>query len=394
MLISLLLLSFFSCDEMPPVIDEEPLPIVSLDPLSVSEGNESRSVFASVRLSAAAKEKVVIFVESMDGTATSGTDYVTVSEVVEFEVGSVQENIKLQIIGDAESETDEDFTLSIVDVVGATISQSSIIIVIENDDIGTGNVVIPSTGYSTPNEYDGFSLIWNDEFEGETLNEDFWTFEIGNGTWGWGNNELEYYRKDNTELTDGFIVIEARDEKFGGFNYTSSRIITKNKFDFTFGRIDVRAVIPEGQGIWPAIWMLGSNISEVGWPRCGEIDIMELVGHQPSKLHSTVHYSDSSGNRIMNGSSTTLPASKKFSQDFHVFSIIWEKDRIEFLLDDVPFHVITRASLGSQNPYPFNDPFFFIFNVAVGGNWPGSPDSTTKFPQHMIVDYIRVFQPI
>ena len=157
--------------------------------------------------------------------------------------------------------------------------------------------------------------------------------------------------------------------------------------------MDIRAVLPEGQGIWPALWMLGESITSVGWPRCGEIDIMEILGHEPSKLHATVHYANNNGDRVMNGTSTNLPGGQKFSDEFHVFSIIWEEDRIQFLLDDVPYHNITRNTLGLSNPYPFNEPFFFIFNVAVGGNWPGSPDGTTRFPQHMIVDYIRVFQP-
>jgi len=368
------------------------LPSVSIDPLDVLEGNVDKSIFASFRLSKAATEVVTIFVETSDGSAEADVDYAPISQSLQFQVGSVQENLRLDIFGDELSEVDEDFTLTITNVNGATIGSGSISVIIENDDAGDGTVVIPSTGYTTPETYDGLELLWSDEFSGSSLNESFWTYEIGNGDWGWGNNELEFYRRENTTLVDGHLVIEAREEFINGFEYTSSRLITRDKFEFTFGRVDIRAVVPEGQGIWPALWMLGENISQVGWPRCGEIDIMELVGHEPSKIHGTVHYPNPNGDRLMDTSSTSLSGGQKFSDEFHVFSIIWSEDRIEFYLDDTRYHTVTKSSLGSQNPYPFNDPFFFIFNVAVGGNWPGSPDASTVFPQHMIVDYIRVFQ--
>ena len=367
---------------------------VSLEPLKVQEGDSGmRSAFASVRLSEPSTETVTIFVETEDGSAEADVDYLPVSRSVEFTPGLVQENIRIEILGDELSEIDETFKLKIVNVTGAVLGTDEVNITIENDDLGSGTVAIPATGYSTPEEYTGLNLIWSDEFDADRLNETFWTFEIGNGSYGWGNNELEFYRRDNTTLVDGHLVIEARDESINGFDYTSSRLKTQGKFNFTHGRVDIRAVLPEGQGIWPALWMLGESITSVGWPRCGEIDIMEILGHEPSKLHATVHYANNNGDRVMNGTSTNLPGGQKFSDEFHVFSIIWEEDRIQFLLDDVPYHNITRNTLGLSNPYPFNEPFFFIFNVAVGGNWPGSPDGTTRFPQHMIVDYIRVFQP-
>ncbi len=389
----ILSLIVISCGDSEEPMVEPTLPSVSLEPLNVSEGNQDKSIFASVRLSKASQQEVTIFVETSNGSAEANVDYLPISRSVVFQAGVVQENIKLDILGDEDSEQDEDFTLTITNASGATIGTGSVSVVIENDDLGNGVVVIPPTGYSTPETYDGMNLIWSDEFVGDKLNEAFWCYEIGNGDWGWGNNELEFYQRDNTSIVDGHLVIEAREEFINGFNYTSSRLITRDKFEFTHGRVDIRAVLPEGQGIWPALWMLGENISSVGWPRCGEIDIMELIGHQPSTVHATVHYANPGGDRIMNGSSTNLSGGKKFSDEFHVFSILWEEDRIRFYLDDVQYHSITRSSLGGQNPYPFNDPFFFIFNVAVGGTWPGSPDATTVFPQHMIVDYVRVFQP-
>ncbi len=391
---SLVLTTFSSCggdnEPMQPVT----LASVSVDPITVLEGNtETKAVFASIRLSKLAEEQVTIFVETEDVSAIAGEDYVATSQSIVFDVGSVQENIKIEIFGDEHSELDETFHLNIVNVSGAVIGEGTGVITIENDDLGSGSVIIPSEGYETPEEYPGMTMIWSDEFAGNSLNESIWTYEIGNGNWGWGNNELQYYRRDNTSLVDGYLVIEALEEFINGFNYTSSRLITKDKFEFTHGRVDIRAVLPEGQGVWPALWMLGGNISEVSWPRCGEIDIMEIVGHEPNRLHGTVHYANSNGDHILNGESTVLSGGKKFSDEFNVFSVIWVENQIDFYLNDVKYHTVTKNSLGAQNPYPFNDPFFFIFNVAVGGNWPGSPDATTMFPQHMIVDYIRVFQP-
>jgi hypothetical protein len=252
------------------------------------------------------------------------------------------------------------------------------------------NPGIPGTGYTTPEDYEGMTLVWKDEFAGSSLNSSDWTFETGTGNNGWGNNELQYYRQENTEVRDGFLIINAKKESFGGREYTSSRIITKDKQDFRYGRIDIRAVLPEGQGLWPALWMLGANFSTVGWPACGEIDIMELVGGTPgdSEVHGTTHW-DSGGSNAKYGGKYSLN-SGKFSDEFHVFTITWDESSIRWFVDDVQYHVIdtTPAELDA-----FRNDFFFIFNVAVGGNWPGSPDESTRFPQRMIVDYVRVFQP-
>ena len=383
---------FSSCGSN--TVVEMPTPAnFSIESFVVQEGSDDKSIFLSLRLDKISDEKVSVFVETEDETATAGEDYVEISgKLVEFQPGSVQENLQVQIIGDEEAEGDETFKVKVVDITGANASISEAIVTIENDDIST-EFNIPNQGYSTPESYTGYDLIWSDEFDGSALDENFWTYEIGNGTWGWGNNELQYYRRENTILHEGNLVIQAREENFSGFKYTSSRLITRGKFDFKHGRVDIRAALPEGQGIWPALWMLGANFNTVGWPRCGEIDIMEIVGHEPSKTHGTVHYANSNGDHIQNGSSTSLSGGEKFSQEFHVFSIVWSEEGIDWLLDDVKFHTVNRQSLGIQNPYPFDESFFFIFNVAVGGNWPGSPDATTSFPQNMIVDYIRVFQP-
>jgi beta-glucanase (GH16 family) len=244
-------------------------------------------------------------------------------------------------------------------------------------------------GYSTPLSYPNMTLVWNDEFDGNSLSSD-WTYDIGNGNWGWGNNELEYYRTDNATVENGLLTITAKQESFGGQNYTSSRIKTQGLKSFKYGRIDIRAKMPFGQGIWPALWMLGDNISTVSWPACGEIDIMEMVGGTATDktVHGTAHWADASGSRAQNGSSNSL-SNGRFNDEFHVFSIVWDTNSIKWYRDNIQYHVLntTPADLAE-----FDERFFFIFNVAVGGNWPGNPDATTVFPQKMIVDYVRVFQ--
>jgi beta-glucanase (GH16 family) len=256
----------------------------------------------------------------------------------------------------------------------------------------TAQVVVakfPATGYSTPETYAGYNLVWRDEFDGDVLNSDYWTHEIGTGSNGWGNNELQYYRAQNTTIEEGHLVIEARKENFGGRNYTSSRIITKDKKSFKYGRVDIRAAMPKGQGIWPALWMLGSNFSTVGWPKCGEIDIMEMIGGagKDNTVHGTVHW-DNNGSYAGYGKSYTL-SSGILADKWHVFSIIWNENSITWYIDDIQYNVIDITPAGLSE---FREEFFFIFNVAVGGNWPGSPDGTTVFPQCMAVDFIRVFQ--
>lgn len=249
---------------------------------------------------------------------------------------------------------------------------------------------IPTGGYTTPMSYPGYTLVWNDEFEGTALSSD-WTYEIGTGNSGWGNNELQYYRQENVEVSDGYLKITAKDEAFNQSQYTSGRIITKGRQSFLRGRIDIRAAVPFGQGIWPALWMLGDNFDSIGWPACGEIDIMELVGgagNRDKTVHGTVHWSNN-GSHAEFGNSNTLSGDVKFAENFHVFSIIWDENAIRWLRDDIEFGVI---DITSSELTEFHAPFFFIFNVAVGGNWPGSPDATTIFPQTMAVDYVRVFQ--
>jgi beta-glucanase (GH16 family) len=252
---------------------------------------------------------------------------------------------------------------------------------------------IPESGFESPMNYDGYRLVWNDEFEGNSLSQD-WVFDMGDGCpdlCGWGNNELQSYTRDNARVINGNLIIQARQEMSGGRNYTSSRIKTQGRQSFQFGRIDIRATLPKGQGIWPALWMLGDNIQQVGWPRSGEIDIMEMVGGSANgrddTVHGTVHW-DNNGSHAEFGGKVTLKEGI-FNDSFHVFSIIWDAERIVWLLNNEPYHEIDIRPSGLSE---LRESFFFLFNVAVGGNWPGNPDNTTNFPQQMVVDYVRVFQ--
>lgn len=257
--------------------------------------------------------------------------------------------------------------------------------------VEVGKEVSVDDGYVSPLTYEGYKLVWNDEFSGSDLSSQSWKFEIGTGcpNCGWGNNELQYYRRENTTVGDGVLTIEARKESYQGSSYTSSRIISEGLRTFRYGRVDFRALLPEGQGIWPALWMLGSSFRQSGWPECGEIDIMEMVGgaNRENTVHGTLHWGQE-GNHASAGGSYTLPEGT-FADEYHVFSIVWDEKAIAWYVNNQRYHTIdiTPTELSE-----FHQDFFFIMNLAVGGNWPGNPDTTTGFPQRMKVDYVRVFQ--
>jgi beta-glucanase (GH16 family) len=234
-----------------------------------------------------------------------------------------------------------------------------------------------------------YELVWSDEFDYSVLPDPGkWTFETGPA---WTNNELQYYtnRLENAEVRDSILVITARKESYGGRDYTSARIVTYNDgLWWRYGKIEARIKLPYGQGIWPAFWMLGRNFSSVGWPECGEIDIMEMIGGEgrENTVHGTAHW-DNNGSHASYGNSVTL-SSGTFADDFHLFSIEWNAEKILWKMDGEQFHVIDITPAGLSE---FQGEFFIILNLAVGGNWPGSPDATTVFPQELQVDYVRVY---
>jgi len=244
-----------------------------------------------------------------------------------------------------------------------------------------------------------WQLGWSDEFNGpagSAIDSTKWTFDVGGK--GWGNNELETYtsRTANAHVEGGSLVIKAIKETFTGAdnitrNYTSARVLTKHKFSQAYGRFEARIKIPFGQGIWPAFWLLGDNIDTAHWPNCGEIDIMENIGREPSLVHGTFHGPGYSGGNGI-GAAYTLTGGKKFADDFHTFALEWEPNVMRFYVDGNLYQTRTPADVPPGASWVFDHPFFIILNVAVGGAWPGNPDATTAFPQQMLVDYVRVYR--
>ncbi len=249
-------------------------------------------------------------------------------------------------------------------------------------------------------EVPAWELVWSDEFSqpnGSAPDSRSWNYDQGGG--GWGNLELQTYtnRRENSRIENGNLVIEARRETFTGTdgisrNYTSARIKTQNKVTWTYGRMEARIQIPETKGIWPAFWMLGSTIQSVGWPSCGEIDIMENIGSEPSRVHGAIHGPGySAGENI--GSYYDLPGGAQFPDGYHLFAVEWEPSVIRWYVDNRRFFTATPGRLQNGEPWVFNNQTFYILlNIAVGGRFPGSPDATTVLPQRMLVDYVRVFR--
>jgi beta-glucanase (GH16 family) len=244
--------------------------------------------------------------------------------------------------------------------------------------------------------------VWHDEFDGPagaSFDRAKWVADTGGD--GFGNQEREFYttRAENVALDgDGHLVITARPEPptsadtcwYGRCLYTSTRLKTKGLFAQTYGRFEARIRIPRGQGLWPAFWMLGDNISAVGWPQSGEIDIMENIGREPSVAHGTMHGPGYSGANGI-GRADTL-SSAAYADDFHIFAVSWGPNEVRWYVDGRQYHRMTPADLPSGTKWVFDHPFFLLLNVAVGGGWPGDPNATTTFPQQMVVDYVRVYR--
>ncbi len=364
--------------------------------LSFDELDETHDVTYYIRMMGNIPASSPVDYRTYDATAIAGVDYEAKDGQVTFEPGETIKEINLTIIGNLIEGPKRSFTIEFTSPFG-DFADVEVKITINDDDgaINSGQLLIPETGYETPESYPGMDLIWRDEFNQGSLDGSSWSFDIGTGCpdlCGWGNNELQYYQTDNLTFAEGdYLVINARRQVGGSSDYSSSRITTKDKKEFQYGRVDIRAAMPEGQGVWPALWMLGSNIDTNPWPSCGEIDIMELRGDEPGRAYGTVHYGASFNERMFNTSTKDLPSNKIFKTEFHVFSLVWKEDIIQILLDDVVYHTFGPNNTNGQ-PYPFNQPFYFLFNVAVGGDFPGNPGANTIFPQYMIVDYIRVFQ--
>ncbi len=252
---------------------------------------------------------------------------------------------------------------------------------------------IPSTPTPTPPVVTDTAkkLVWSDEFNTPGHPDTTkWNYNIGNGDGGWGNNELEYYTSSdsNARIENGNLVIEARKESLGGRNYTSARMLTQGKFDWTYGRFEIRAKLPKGIGTWPAIWMLGSNIPQVGWPTCGEIDIMEHVGKNLNEINWSAH--SKMYNWPMGTQKTNKAIIANVTDSFHVYKLDWSKAALNFYVDDA-LYLTVNSDGKNADYYPFVVPQFLLLNLAIGGNMAGSTIDNSIFPVRMLVDYVRVY---
>ena len=367
------------------------LPVASINSISQERTTTTSTFRFTISLDKTSSAGASVSYKTIPATAEENKDFSPVSGTVTIEAGQKQATVDVAVTGDSLRKEDQYFYIQIENPKNCTLSSKA---------KGSGNIInanglyypVDNTGYEAPDGYPGYTLVWKDDFNGNTVNDANWSFESGNNN-GWGNNELEYYtnRIQNAFVSQGNLIIEARRENYQTSQYTSARMITKDKKQFTYGRVDIRAKLPKGKGIWPALWMLGSNISTVSWPACGEIDIMEFLGHETNKVYGTLHWGVTSTVHDSKGSSYVLNGST-FDEAFHVYSMEWTADSIKLFIDtDIELLSVKKTDIATS-VYPFDKNFFFIFNVAVGGNWPGAPDNTTVFPQRMIVDYIKFYQ--
>ena len=245
-------------------------------------------------------------------------------------------------------------------------------------------------------EIEGWNIVWQDEFDKDSLDLTKWSREIGGH--GWGNNELQFYTDSdsNSYVENGNLILKAQvvpqgiGSSKGLRYYSSARLRTYGKGDWKYGRIEVKAKVASGQGIWPAIWMLPTDWLFGGWPSSGEIDIMEHVGYDLGVVHGSVH--TEAYNHKINTQRSSARKIANVDTEFHVYSIIWDKDKISFFIDDVQYFLFENDQQGNYKTWPFDQRFHLLINIAVGGDWPGNPDNSTNFPRKMLVDYVRVYE--
>lgn len=264
-------------------------------------------------------------------------------------------------------------------------------------NINIDNPVLTTVSNSKVTPGGALTLVWSDEFNLAQLDPRTWYFEGGDGSQygipGWGNNELQWYLPDSAELRDGRLVITARMESRSGKNYTSARINTRDRFAFRYGRIEARMKLPKGQGLWPAFWLLPQDQAYGTWAASGEIDIVEarnLGSAGGNTIYGTLHFGGRSPNNVFSGEQYRVATD--VTADFHVYALEWDETEIRWYVDGILFAVRnTWSTTAAPFPAPFDKPFYILLNVAVGGNFPGSPAASTEFPVSMEVDYVRVY---
>lgn len=236
------------------------------------------------------------------------------------------------------------------------------------------------------------SPVWSDEFNYTGAPDTTkWNYDIGSRN-GWGNNELQYYTRElaNARVENGLLIIEAHKDSLGSSAYTSSRLVSKRKGDWLYGRIEVRARLPHGRGTWPAVWMLSTDWTYGGWPASGEIDIMEHVGYDPGVIHGTIH--TEAYNHIRQTQKEGQVNIDDAQREFHIYAVNWTENKIDFFVDDKLYHTVTRSANDTFAEWPFDQRFHLLMNLAVGGNWGGKNGvDESIWPQRLEVDYVRVY---
>ena len=266
-------------------------------------------------------------------------------------------------------------------------------VIVQNNNLIVGPFCFGSCDESCDEEVINYTLVWDDDFDNSEIDLNKWNFEIGTGDWGWGNNEAQYYTNDpeNAYIEDGNLIIEAVHENYGGMNYTSARLTTKNKGDWRYGKFEIRAKLPTGIGTWPAIWMLPTDWVYGGWPESGEIDIMEHVGYNPNWIHGTIHtdaYNHMDGTQL--GGQIHI---NDASSNFHIYSIVWSDESIKWYVDDIQFYDFYNDQQDDFTTWPFNQDFHLILNLAIGGTWGGQQGiDDSAFPAQFKIDYVKIYE--
>src|SRR6185437_1427983 len=367
------------------------IPAISINNVTQARDTAVASTYTfAVSLSQQTTDTVTVSYATADSSAFANTDYTPSSGTLTFLPGNSVGVVKVTVKPSNLRAANSIFLIKLTNPVNSTLSTPEGNGIIENQGNNLGS---DTTGYQTPSSYVGYKPLWSDEFNESTVNTNYWQYDLGNG--GWGNQELECYTDSNATIAGGYLQIQAKRQNvvYNGVNssYTSTRMNTAGKFSFEYGRIDIRAKLPVAPGMWPALWFLGNDFGTAGWPGCGETDLMELVGSNPHLVTGSIHWLEGNGQEGTLNNTYTLPGGADYSQKFHVFSLVWTKTQITMYVDDIPYMSQSSTSI-SSGTWPFNQPQFLIMNVAVGGNWPGSPTAQTVFPQSMYVDYVRVFQ--
>ena len=266
-------------------------------------------------------------------------------------------------------------------------------VIVQNNNLIVGPFCFGSCDESCDEDVINYTLVWDDDFDNSEIDLNKWNFEIGTGDWGWGNNEAQYYTNDpeNAYIEDGNLIIQAVHENYGGMNYTSARLTTKNKGDWRYGKFEIRAKLPTGIGTWPAIWMLPTDWVYGGWPESGEIDIMEHVGYNPNWIHGTIHtdaYNHMDGTQL--GGQIHI---NDASSNFHIYSIEWSDESIKWYVDDIQFYDFYNDQQDDFTTWPFNQDFHLILNLAIGGTWGGQQGiDDSAFPAQFKIDYVKVYE--